>query len=188
MFALSIVSSSSFIYQFIGIVALVICVLSFQIKNNKYFLLLQLVSCSLFALQFFLGGSWAGFLLNCVCVFRCLAFAFVTKKRPRRILTVFICLGFAAAGIVSYFVYKQNIILVLIATLASIVGAISIAFDNEKIIRYVQIAFVSPCWIAHNIFFLSIGGIVSEALNIVSALIALLRWKKADSKVEMTNK
>lgn len=166
------------VYQSIGIVALIIGAVSFQIKNNRYFLLLQCLSCALFGVQFLICKAWAGFLLNCVCVFRCLLFAFIENKKARKIATVFLSIAFAAAGVLSVLIFKGELWVAILTSLASIVGAISIATDNEKIIRYVQIGFVSPCWLANNIYFLSIGGIVSECLNIVSASIALLRWRK----------
>ena len=180
MHTLGLFVQSDFIYQAIGIVALIICVLSFQIKSNKVFLLFQCVSCGLFAIQFGLGGAWAGLLLNCVCVGRCLALAFIKNKQARKIATIIICIMFAIAGSISFLVFNEKIFIAIITTTASIVGAISIATDNEKIIRYVQICFVSPCWLFNNIFFLSIGGIIAECLNVVSAAIALIRWRKEE--------
>jgi len=55
---------------------------------------------------------------------------------------------------------------------------------NGKHIRYFQVSLMSPAWIVHNIFNFSLGGILCESFNMVSSVVALVRYRKEgfDSK------
>lgn len=177
-----LINLSDFIYQAIGIVGLVVCVLSFQFKSNKTFLIMQAVSCLLFAVQFYLAGAWVAFILNSICVVRSILYIFIKGKRLNLFVTILLCVLYVTAMFISIFIFNEVIFIAILCTIGSLTGTITIATDNNKIIRYFQLGIISPCWLVNNIFYLSIGGIIAETFNMVSALIALIRWRLLEKK------
>jgi hypothetical protein len=45
----------------------------------------------------------------------------------------------------------------------------------------------SPMWLAYNIVVFSIGAIISETLCIISAIVALIRYKRKEDNVQNKN-
>ena len=70
-----------------------------------------------------------------------------------------------------------QIFLVALPCVALIIMSVFMWKGNPKHIRYCQIACSSPGWIVHNIFNLSVGGLICECFNIVSSIIYLVRQR-----------
>ena len=66
-------------------------------------------------------------------------------------------------------------IIAAICCSASIASTIVISTRNNLALQFVQLFYVSPCWIANAIFYLSLGAFISEAMNIISVIINLTR-------------
>ena len=49
---------------------------------------------------------------------------------------------------------------------------------DPKTIRIAQIAYMSPAWMVNNVIGFNLGGILCEAFNIVSSIIAIIRFRK----------
>lgn len=175
-------SAYDFTYQAIGIVAAIVCILSFQIKNNKGFCIAQCIGSTLFAIQFYVGHAWAAAIMNTICVFRSITYAYVKDMKIRIGFTVLFSLLFTAAAIVAVTVFKDLWFLAVLTGSASIVSSIGICTDNNKVIRWLQLFYVSPCWLTNNIYVKSIGAIITEAFAIVSVIIALIRFYFIDKK------
>lgn len=170
-----LIDTKEFLYQAIGIVAAVICILSFQIKDNKKFCIAQGFSSILFAFQFFYGGAIAAGIMNSICVVRSFTYAYLKDKKLRISATVLFSILFLTAMFISIFVFKDKWYLALVTGTASVVSSAAICSDNNKIIRWAQLCYVSPCWLFNNIMVRSIGAIITEAFAIVSVIIALIR-------------
>ncbi len=163
-------------YQAIGIVAAIICILSFQIKDNKGFCIAQCIGSTLFAIQFFVGHAWAAAIMNTICIFRSITYAYVKKMNIRIYFTILFSILFISAMFVAIFVFKDLWFLAVLTGTASVVSSIGICTNNNKIIRWFQLFYVSPCWLFNNIYVKSIGAIITEAFAIVSVIIALIRF------------
>lgn len=163
--------------QALGIVGLVIIVSSFQCKKNKSFFLMQGFGSMFFFLNFLLIGAFGGAFFNLVNLVRGLLFS-KNREKLWKLITVnaayILCFAF------SIFLNPSAWQIFLVALPFSALFYMSILMykGNDKHIRAFQIALMSPTWIFHNIFNLSIGGIVCEVFNMVSSAIYLLRNRK----------
>ena len=163
-----------FIAQAFGIIGLVIIVLSFQFKKNSSFFLLQGTGSFMFFLNFILIGAWGGALFNLCNLLRGLLFLKDAKK-PWKLAVVEA--SYAICFVVSVIMDHApwQIFLVSLPCVALIIMSVFMWKGNSKHIRWCQITCSSPAWIVHNIFNLSIGGLVCECFNIISSIIYLIR-------------
>ncbi len=167
------------IAQGFGIVGLVVIVLSFQIKKNSLFFFAQGAGSFLFFLNFILIGAYGGALFNLCNLLRGLTLMKNPQKKWKLVintLSYVLCFAFSVALDHS----AKNIILVALPCVALVGMSVFMWLGNARHIRIVQILASSPAWIVHNIFNLSIGGLLCETFNMISSFIYLLRSKKAE--------
>lgn len=133
---------------------------------------------TVFFVHFLLMGAYGGAFFNLVNLFRALLFAKNDKKAWK--LAVTIAAYTAAFGFSVYTLWGDlfNIALVALPFVGLIVMSVLMWQGDGVKIRYGQIACVSPTWIVHNIFNFSLGGLVCEVFNIISSLIAIVRFKR----------
>ena len=164
------------IAQIFGIIGMLSTMISFQIKSTKKLFLMQSFSGICFALNYILLGAYTGCVINILNIGRCLIMSGGKKMRRYPIL-ITIILSYCIATLLTY----TNIFSIL-ALIAQIIGTISMWSDDWKKIRIAQLFAVSPMWLAHNIFVFSIGGIVSEIINMISTSVSLFRFAKQESR------
>ena len=165
------------IAQAFGILGTVSYLVSYQIKKNRGFFIFQCFGSLFFVLNFFMLGAYTGCLLNLVNILRAVALASGKKLRHGAVhlLVHLLYIGVTVLtfdGWLSLFVLAPQIV----ATYVMWQG-------NGKHIRYVQLFFVSPIWLTHNIIVTSIGGIVCEIFAITSTLISILRFRRSGYEV-----
>ena len=184
------ITTYEIICQAIGIIAAIISLISYQFKKNKSYLILQAAASAIFTIQFGMLNAWAAMLLNGICFLRAIVFAFVKfkNKNSNLIVCIIISLLNISCALIAALVFKELWYIALIIGLAQVAGTIAIYTDNPKVIRWVQLCFVSPCWLFNNIFYLSIGGIITESCNIVSVIISLIRIKLDENKEKVKTK
>lgn len=158
------------IAQVLGILGTIFAFISFQLKENKKFFILQSLSGCMFALNFLLLGAYTGCLLNFINIFR--GAVMVGGKKTNKPYWLFITLGLYT--IATIFTYTN--IFSIIALAAQLVGTLAMWSRNGKTIRILQLFCVSPLWLVHNIFVFSIGGIICEVFNIGSIIVSLIRF------------
>ncbi len=158
--------------QVFGILGSVVYLISFQIKKNRPFFVVQCLGSFLFTLNYLLLGAYTGCMMNLLGVVRAAALAAGGKFHHKALLW-----GLDIVFIVSTVLTFEGLtsLLVLIAMLAS---THAMWTEKGKIIRYVQLGVSSPCWLAHNIMVLSIGGVICEIGNITSTIISIIRFRK----------
>ena len=164
--------------QVLGILGTIFAFVSFQLKENKKFFMLQALSGCMFALNFLLLGAYTGCLLNFINIFRgaVMAGGKKTYKVPWLIAIQ------ALYIIATVFTYTN--IFSLIALIAQLVGTFAMWSRNGKTIRFLQLFCVSPMWLIHNIFVFSIGGIICEVFNLGSIIVSLIRFGKSGFEKE----
>ncbi len=163
--------------QILGIVGMVVIVSSFQCKSNRNFFMLQGIGSIFFFFNFLLIGAYGGALFNLVNNIRGMLFL-KNPKAPWKgiVIAVLYTLSFAFSVYVNFSV--KQIILVFLPYITLIIMTIFMQKGNAKHIRIFQIGFMSPAWIIHNCFNLSVGGIICEAFNMVSSAIYLVKTRK----------
>ena len=167
---------SFLIGQTLGIIGMILAMVSFQCKNLKVFCALQTFSGLAFTVHFFVLGNMVQGALNMFNILRGWAFGFAPKTwRKSLVFIVMAC--YIGAAVFTY--SPQDVLwvtaLILIAQLAN---TVTMYIGNAKIIRLVQISYISPAWMVSNIITFSIGGILCETFNIISSAVALFRFRK----------
>ena len=158
--------------QIIGILGTCAAFISFQLKENKKFFILQATSGLMFSLNFLLLGAPTGCVLNLINIYRGAVMA--GGKRLHKL--PFLISIQAIYIIATVFTYTN--IFSVIALTAQLIGTFAMWSGSGKTIRILQLFCVSPLWLVHNIFVFSIGGIVCEVFNIGSIIVSLIRFGK----------
>ena len=160
------------ITQAIGIVAAAATIFSYQFKENKTLFLLQGVGGLLFAVNFFMLGSYTAAVFNFVNLFRGVILAFGGKRLRSAWGGMMFAVAYTLIAVLTYDTWIS--ILILVAQLASTVTLWS---QKGKWIRWGQLAVVSPAWLTNNIVCFSLGGIITEVFSFLSVLISLVRYR-----------
>ncbi len=165
--------------QIIGIAALACAVISFQQKTHKYILLFQLTANTLFTIHFSMLGAYTGAILNGIGIFRSLVFVNKGKKWADNI--AWFWLFCALSAVVGIFTWSGIVSLLPVAGMILTTAAFWI--KAPKLVR--RVAFPSsPLWLVYNLYNRSYGGAITEIINMISIIIAMIRL---DFKKEKTN-
>ena len=168
--------------QAIGIVAMAFNVLSYQTKNSRSIIIFQLFGTLLFSINFFLIKAYVGAMLNVLGMLRALAYANKDKwKLNTTVLLVVFSLLFASTYILIFTIFDKpftvfNAIIEILPVCSMILSTIAYG-TKAKTFRIFALIF-SPMWLVYNVIVFSVGAIICEALCIVSAFVALLRYRK----------
>ncbi len=165
--------------QIFGLIGLVIIVSSFQCKKNKRFFLLQGIGGLMFFLNFLLIAAFAGALFNLTNLIRGLLFSKEDKK-PWKLIAVILL--YTACFVFSVVFIWGDWFMIFISALpyvTLVIMSVLMWKGNGKHMRIFQVGLMSPAWIVHNIFNFSLGGILCESFNMVSSVIALVRYRKS---------
>lgn len=166
-----------------GLGAVALYLLCFQLKEAKKLLACRFLSSILYVVQYLL------------------LFAFVGAAMD------------ASATVTSYFAYKKDtpwvkkykIPILIITNLAIVVVGIllyenifsllpiaGVLFEsaagwmkNEKRIRIVSL-FAVPCWLVYNVISRAYGSVIGSILALVSIIVALVRYSKAEKNKKQT--
>ncbi len=162
--------------QAIGFVAVAAFILSYQIKSNRWLFLLQIVGLALFCLQFFLLDAFSGCLSLAVNMLRN---ALMLKYNDWRWVRWRGCPVIIALLFTVILVLTWNGPVSLLAYTASVSSTFVYWTNSPRNIRLVNLTCASPCWLIYDIIVHSWGGLLSEAITIVSILISIFRfgWK-----------
>lgn len=162
--------------QALGILALVLFILSYQVKSNKLLFLLQGLGNACFGMQFLRLGSVVGAISSFMMVLRNSMLLKINEWKWVQwkgwiVIICAICLAFTIFTWTSIFG-----IFAFIATTASTIGFWT---NNARTIRACNLFCASPAWLIHNIGVGSIGGTLNEIFTICSVLISIRHfgWK-----------
>lgn len=166
--------------QGLGILGMAASIISQQCRKNSNYFIFQIACNALFMGQFFLTGSYTGMILNGVNIFRSLA---LVRGEDHRRLWMLIALeaAYTVSTVVSLFLIERtvlNIVLAILVWIAQIASTLFVWSCDGKKMRYGQLFAISPIWLVYDAFAKSIGGVLCEVFNIVSIIIALIRYRK----------
>jgi len=168
---------SPLLIQIIGLAALLVAVLIFQVNNRKHMLILGVTASLLWTTHFLLLGALTASIMNFLGATRCYVYYKVKPSKDNLwIMWLFIVI-LAIAMIVTW---AGPISLLPFA--GSLFGVIAFWQKETKYIRRLALG-SSPPWLIHNIIVGSYPGIIVEILLIVSNLIGQYRFdfKKTSS-------
>lgn len=173
------------IIQGLSIVGFIITVLSFQCKSNKKFFIMQGAGGTVFFLHFLLKAvclgelaAFGGAFFNLANLPRAILMAKNDKKIWKLILTIFLYTAAFSYSLYTLWGDILSIALVALPFAGLIVMSVLMWIGDAVRIRYGQIAVGSPTWIIHNVFIFSLGGLICEVFNMISSVIAIVRFKR----------
>lgn len=166
-----------FIGQALGIIGTVLAMISFQCKKLPVFCTYQSLSGLAFTLHFIFLGDPVSAVLNSFNIIRGIAFGFGPDKY-RKFFLVSICVLYVGSALITFDPAIKPLWMTLLIMFAQVAGTTIVYIGNAKIIRFVQLGYISPAWMINNVAGGSIGGILCETFNIISNIVALIRFRK----------
>ena len=88
---------------------------------------------------------------------------------------------FTVAYVYSLTLIKGDVLQIVLTTLpyvSLLVMSVLMWKEDGKKIRYFQVSALSPAWLIHNIFNFTLGGILAEIFNMISAVVSIVRFGK----------
>ena len=157
--------------QIIGIIALVCSVISFQQKTHKIMLVFQLLATVLFSVHFALLGAYTGAILNGIAVFRSVVFMNKDKKWAKnKAWLILFCIVSVAAGAMTW----DGSVISIFPVFGLLFTTVAFWIKTPKYVRMTAFP-SSPLWLAYNIINRSYGGAITEIINMISIIVAMIR-------------
>ncbi len=171
--------------QIIGLVAVALFLLSYQMKKRKNIILVNAASRALYILQYLLLGAFSGAVLDILgIVSSVVAERKHTSFVKRHLKLIFLSVNF---GII----LSGTIIAIINKSFLDILPIIGVLFhtsafwiSNEKIIRRVSLL-GSPFWFIYNFLSKAYGSSIGDILSMVSIITAMIKYR--ETKKENTN-
>jgi len=166
---------NNIVVQLIGFVGVAFFIFSYQIKSNRALFLFQLIGCILFCVQFFIMGAYTGALSLLVNIIRNLL---LLKAKDWSWVKSKITLACIIATLIVITIYTWAGPLSLLPFISVAVTSIGYWTDNAQKIRLSQLI-GSPCTLTYDAIIRTWGGVLNEAIVIVSIVISIVRfgWK-----------
>ena len=172
--------------QGISILAMSMNVLAYQQKSKMRVLLFQFLGTATFFISYLMLGGIIGAMMNLVAALR--AVIYMNEKRIKTD-SLYLLYAFFAVYAISYVLAftvfgkeatPQNLIIELLPIAAMVTMSISYRMKSASAIRLLGLI-SSPAWLIYNVFCLSIGGILSDLLSMLSIIIGMLRLDKKNN-------
>ena len=153
-----------------GLSALSMILSSWQIKKKKIYFFLTLDNVFCFT-QYMLLQAYTGAFTNIIGLIRLLLFNLKGRNKFFKTIwpLIIVIILYGAIGVVTY-----KDISSLFPTVASILYAIALYQDKEKIIR-IATSMMLLCWLIYNLFVHAYIGAITEGIMFLSSLLAILK-------------
>ena len=162
-----------YIGQFLGIAAVVLGFVTFQLKTPKRILACQSTCALVFALHYLLIGAPGAAALNLLAAFNDILYFFRAKRGSHSLFEpIFYITMITVTSILTWEAWYTAI---LMCGLYS--AAIGLSLQNPQNTRKVMLV-KAPLCLAYTALVLSVGGVIYEAAVLASAIIGLIRNRK----------
>ena len=160
--------------QAMGMLAVVMGFVSYQMRTKKQLLVVQSITALTFCIHYYLIGAPSGLILNSLCIVRNLAY--YHKDKP--LFSGWKCPIFFAVLLIGLNLpFWQGYYSLFVIT-GGVINALCMALDDPQKIRK-SILISSPLVLLYDVFVLSVGGIIYETVAIVSSIIGIIRYRKS---------
>ena len=173
--------------QVIGVAAVALYLLSFQLKKRRHIAWVTCLSYVLYVLQYALLGAFSGAILDTISAASSFFAAKKNEPRFRRHATWVAAVIFSlivAAGLVLAMVRRNWVELLPIA--GALLQAGGLWFNNEQTIRKCGLL-GAPFWLVYNFLSQAYGASLGSLLTIVSTAVALVRYRKQNEPPTMSS-
>jgi len=165
---------SMIVGQMMGLAAVVLGFVSFQMRTQRQLLAVQTATTIAFCIHYYLIGATSGLMLNLLGIVRNLAY--YHKDKPLfsgRKCPIFFAVVMGIVGLLSWQDYYS-----IFVVLGLVINTVCLSFANPQNIRK-SILVSSPLVLVYDAFVFSIGGVIYESVVIVSSIIGIVRYRKA---------
>lgn len=167
------------IAQGFGILGMVLNISSYQAKKQKTLILIQFFGCLFFTINFFMLQAYTGAILNAIGVVRAVVYTNKEKIKNLKVVSAIFMVVYVLSYFATFFVFGKpvtilNIIIEILPVIAMIAATISFSMKTASSVR--KFAFItSPSWLIYNCVNVAIGGILCEAIGLLSVIIGVIR-------------
>lgn len=168
------------ISQIIGISAVMLYLLSYQLKKRGHIVWVTCISNALYVIQYILLGAFSGAVMDLMSA---VSSFFAAKKNDppfkkyARLLALVNMTAIAAVGLISAFVQREWIELIPIA--GALLQTGGLWCNNEQTIRKFGLC-SAPFWLVYNCISRAYGAALGSVLAICSVIIAMIRYRKKE--------
>ena len=170
-----------YIAQGIGIVAMAMNILSYQMKSKKGIIAMQFFGTMLFSVSFFMLGAITGCLLNFIGMLRSALFLSdgkINAKHP--VWFVMLEASYMVSYILAFLVFGKaptavNFVLEFLPIVGMTATTVSFRMSEGRHIRALGLV-SSPSWLVYNIFNRALGGSICEIVSLVSIVVGIMRY------------
>lgn len=161
--------------QAIGFVGVLFNFIAFQFNEHWKITLFISLGNLMFVIHFLLLGAYTGAILGVIGIIRNFLYMFLIKHNKSTLLwSILFAVIVIVAGIITW-----TSILSLLAIIANILAVIIYGIKNAHVIRLLNFP-ASGCWMAYNICYFSLAGIINETFTLISLIMGEIRWKKSN--------
>ena len=164
--------------QIVGIVAVILFVLSYQLKKRKSIIICNVISRCLYILQYILLGAFSGAILDVLGVVASVIAEKKDKpfiKKHLKAIIISVDAVMIIAGVVICIINKNPLDLLPIAGVLLHTSAFWIS--DERKIRLVSLT-GSPFWFVYNFTSKAYGSAAGDLFTMVSIIIAMIKYRK----------
>ncbi len=170
--------------QIIGLSAVILFLLSYQMKKRRGIIITNTVSRALYILQYLLLGAYSGAVLDVLgMVSSIIAERKHIKFIKNHTKAVFLSINFAiiVAGVIIAIINKS--ILDIFPIIGVLLHTSAFWISDEKIIRRVSLL-GSPFWFVYNFLSRAYGSAIGDILTMVSIVIAMIKYRNVKKETE----
>ena len=160
--------------QCIGFLGLICTVGSLQLKTQKSISACLAVAGTFWTIHMLLLGAWTGAVMNGISIVR--AWVFMHRKDHAWARSKWWVVGFIAlcAGGAAFAAWQGDGWLAVLPLCGMTLTTIALSCDNPFHVRLLTLC-NDPFWLVYNVINGSISGVLTESLNMVSAITGILR-------------
>ena len=157
------------ISQVLGICGFIVSLIAFHRKEKKTILKTSILSNILDLIHYILLGAYSGAITKVLAMLR--NYFVILKERHPKLSNIFYLIMFIILYLLASVITYDGILSVL-PLLAALIYVIVLWNGNEQQVR-IAAFFGYFLWLTYNIFVLSIAGIISDVVSIISVFIAI---------------
>lgn len=161
--------------QIVGIIAMGLSAVSFQMKDKKTLMTVQILTAIAFGIHYIMIGAYTGAVLNFAAVVRNVMFFFRDRKFfSGNVWVVFWCVAMAGLSVWAWTDWRSALTMI-----GMILNTISLSMKDPQKVRGVILTSF-PFGFAYCVLTRSIGGTINEILAAISAAVGLYRYRRND--------
>ena len=170
------------ISQIIGLTAVGLYLLSYQLKKRSHIVWVTCISNALYVLQYLMLGAFSGAVMDFMSTVA--SFFAGTKHSPKfskysKLIALVNMLLIVAAGLTIAIIRRDPIELIPIA--GALLQTGGLWFEDEQTIRKFGLC-SAPFWLVYNYISQAYGAALGSVIAIVSIIIAMVRYRKKDNR------